>query len=44
MSVIYNASSNELVRTNTLVKNAIIEIDSMSFKNWYMDHYAIELG
>ena len=40
----YNASSNELVRTNTLVKNAIIEIDATPFKNWYWRRYGINLG
>mmetsp|Transcript_25230 Transcript_25230/g.63956 ORF Transcript_25230/g.63956 Transcript_25230/m.63956 type:complete len:192 (+) Transcript_25230:203-778(+) len=34
ISVVYNASNNELVRTNTLVKGAIIFIDSSPFKNW----------
>ena len=44
MSVVYNASSNELVRTNTLVKNAIIHIDAAPFKAWYQQHYGIVLG
>ncbi len=35
IKVIYNATSNELVRTNTLTKNCIIEIDSTPFKTWY---------
>ena len=43
-NVVYNASSNELVRTNTLVKNAIIHVDSAPFKKWYLEHYGIELG
>mmetsp|Transcript_10878 Transcript_10878/g.26942 ORF Transcript_10878/g.26942 Transcript_10878/m.26942 type:complete len:192 (+) Transcript_10878:107-682(+) len=34
LSVVYNSSNNELVRTNTLVKGAIIFIDSNPFKNW----------
>ncbi|ABW98259.1 rps8 (nucleomorph) [Hemiselmis andersenii] len=34
LSVVYNSSNNELVRTNTLVKGAIIFIDSSPFKNW----------
>ena len=29
LDVKYNASNNELLRTKTLVKNAIIEIDSV---------------
>ena len=36
VSCVYNASSNELVRTNTLVKNAIIYVDATPFKNWYL--------
>ena len=43
-NVVYNASSNELVRTNTLVKNAIVYIDDTPFKNWYLKHYGIQLG
>ena len=32
---VYNASNNELVRTNTLVKGAIIQIDATPFRVWY---------
>ncbi|KLO20350.1 40S ribosomal protein S8 [Schizopora paradoxa] len=39
ISVVYNASNNELVRTNTLVKGAIIYIDATPFKQWYEAHY-----
>jgi len=42
--VVYNASNNELVRTNTLVKNAIIQIDATPFRQWYEQHYGIALG
>ena len=34
LDVVYNASNNELVRTKTLVKNAVIQIDSTPFKQW----------
>lgn len=34
LSVVYNSTNNELVRTNTLVKGSIIFIDSAPFKNW----------
>ena len=34
----YNASNNELVRTNTLVKGAIIQIDATPFRQWYEAH------
>ena len=33
ISVMYNASSNEFIRTNTLVKSSIIYIDCTPFKN-----------
>ncbi|KAI9202425.1 ribosomal protein S8e/ribosomal biogenesis NSA2 [Polychytrium aggregatum] len=42
--VVYNASNNELVRTNTLVKGAIVEIDATPFRQWYEAHYATPLG
>ena len=34
-SVMYNASNNEYVRTNTLVKSSIIYIDATPFKNLF---------
>ncbi|KAF8806462.1 ribosomal protein S8e [Phlegmacium glaucopus] len=40
ISVVYNASNNELVRTNTLVKSAIIQVDATPFRQWYESHYA----
>merc|ERR1712080_800348 len=39
MEVVYNASNNELVRTNTLVKGAIVSIDAAPFRQWYASHY-----
>jgi len=39
LTVVYNASNNELVRTNTLVKGAIIQIDATPFRQWYETHY-----
>jgi len=44
LDVVYNASNNELVRTKTLVKNAIVQVDCTVFKNWYYDRYRVELG
>lgn len=44
LDVNYNASNNELVRTQTLVKNAIVQIDATPFKQWYQQHYGMELG
>ncbi|KAI9365762.1 40S ribosomal protein S8 [Pilaira anomala] len=44
LTVVYNSSNNELVRTNTLVKGAVIQIDATPFRQWYESHYAIALG
>jgi len=44
IDVVYNASNNELVRTKTLVKGAIVTIDSTPFRQWYEAHYAKALG
>ncbi|KAL6058642.1 40S ribosomal protein [Balamuthia mandrillaris] len=44
LAVVYNASNNELVRTNTLVKNAIIQIDATPFRQWFEQHYGVALG
>ncbi|CAL5347816.1 unnamed protein product [Camellia sinensis] len=44
LDVVYNASNNELVRTQTLVKSAIIQVDAAPFKQWYLQHYGIEIG
>lgn len=44
IDVVYNASNNELVRTKTLVKNAIIVIDATPFRQWYEAHYLLPLA
>merc|ERR1711931_191761 len=44
LDVMYNASNNELVRTKTLVKNAIVQVDATPFKQWYECHYGTPLG
>merc|ERR1712087_305611 len=44
LSVVYNSSNNELVRTNTLVKNCIVQIDATPFRQWYEQHYGVKLG
>ena len=44
VGVVYNASNNELVRTNTLVKNAIVQIDAQPFRQWYLTHYGQDLS
>ena len=44
IDVVYNASNNELVRTKTLVKNCIVQIDSTPFAQWYLNHYSVNLN
>jgi small subunit ribosomal protein S8e len=44
IDVVYNAANNELVRTKTLVKNAIVVIDAAPFRQWFEAHYALPLG
>merc|ERR1712159_610096 len=44
LTVSYNASNNELVRTNTLVKNCIVQVDATPFRQWYKQHYGVDLG
>ena len=39
MEVLYNASNNELVRTQTLVKNCIVSVDPTPFKYYWYIHY-----
>ena len=44
LDVVYNASNNELVRTQTLVKSAIVQVDAAPFKQWYLQHYGVDIG
>jgi len=44
LDVVYNASNNELVRTKTLVKNAVIQIDATPFRQWYDTHYGVTVS
>lgn len=44
LDVTYNASNNELVRTKTLVKGAIVVIDASPFRQWYEAHYGVKVG
>merc|ERR1711998_33964 len=44
LDVVYNASNNELVRTKTLVKGAIVQIDATPFRQWYETHYGVSVG
>ncbi|CCE84020.1 Piso0_004620 [Millerozyma farinosa CBS 7064] len=42
--VVYHPSNNELVRTNTLTKSAIVQVDATPFRQWYETHYGQTLG
>ncbi|KAK2736836.1 hypothetical protein FQN57_000516 [Myotisia sp. PD_48] len=42
--VSYHPSNNELVRTNTLTKSAVVQIDAAPFRQWYEAHYGQALG
>lgn len=44
LDVVYNATNNELVRTKTLVKNAIVRIDATPFRSYYLQKYDVELN
>ena len=44
LNVVYNATSNEYVRTNTLIKGAIVQVDATPYKQWYNQHYNVALG
>merc|ERR1712051_931339 len=44
LDCVYNATNNELVRTKTLVKNAIVLIDTTPFRMWYLKKYDVELN
>merc|ERR1712110_597564 len=38
VDVVYNATSNEMVRTKALVKSAIVVIDATPFRQYYENH------
>merc|ERR1711959_299 len=44
LDVVYNASNNELVRTKTLVKGTIVQVDGQPFKQFYYKKYGVLLG
>merc|ERR1712048_583661 len=44
LDVVYNATSNELVRTKTLLKNTVVQIDAQPYKQWYLKKYGVDLG
>ncbi|TAQ86182.1 hypothetical protein B7494_g5476 [Chlorociboria aeruginascens] len=42
--VAFHPSNNELVRTNTLTKSAVVQVDAAPFRQWYEAHYGQTLG
>lgn len=42
--VAFHPSNNELVRTNTLTKAAIVQIDAAPFRQWFEAHYGQPIG
>jgi small subunit ribosomal protein S8e len=44
VAVVYNPTNPEYVRTNTIVKGTIVQIDATPFKNWYQKHYGVTVG
>ena len=44
IGVSYHPSNNELVRTNTLTKSAVVQVDAAPFRQWYEAHYGQNLG
>ncbi|KEY66979.1 hypothetical protein S7711_05099 [Stachybotrys chartarum IBT 7711] len=44
IAVAYHPSNNELVRTNTLTKSAVVQIDAAPFRQWYEAHYGQGIG
>merc|ERR1711972_1004158 len=44
LDVVYNATSNELVRTKTLLKNTIVQIDAQPYQQWYLKRYGVDLS
>lgn len=41
ISVVYHPSNNELVRTNTLTKSAIVQIDAAPFRQFFESYYGV---
>ncbi|CAK3988124.1 40S ribosomal S8-B [Lecanosticta acicola] len=44
IAVAFHPSNNELVRTNTLTKSAVVQVDAAPFRQWYEAHYGASLG
>ncbi|CAK8560211.1 unnamed protein product [Lathyrus sativus] len=43
LDVVYNASNNELLRTQTLVKSAIVQVDAAPFKHGTFNTMVLKL-
>ena len=43
LEVRYSSVSNELVRTNSLTKSTVVIVDATPFKNWYKQHFGLEI-
>lgn len=44
IAVAFHPSNNELVRTNTLTKSAIVQVDAAPFRQWHEAHYGQAIG
>jgi small subunit ribosomal protein S8e len=44
IGVAYHPSNNELVRTNTLTRSAVVQVDAAPFRQWYEAHYGQAIG
>ncbi|RMZ84974.1 hypothetical protein DV738_g414, partial [Chaetothyriales sp. CBS 135597] len=44
IAVSYHPSNNELVRTNTLTRSAVVQVDATPFRTWYEAHYGTTIG
>ncbi len=42
--MVFHPSNNELIRTNTLTKAAVVQVDAAPFRVWYEAHYGVGLG
>merc|ERR1711973_44695 len=42
--VVYNAVSNELVRTNTITKGTIVTLDTTNIKNYLQEKYGVAIN
>lgn len=44
ITVSYHPSNNELFRTNTLTRSAVVQVDAAPFRQWFEAHYGQSLG